>query len=240
MFTGPLALERVSSMSRSRMIGESAPPGSRPLSVFKLVCFLLVLLPVSVTASGESVRLLAFGNSLVAGFGLSTSDGFVVQLENTLRDRHFDVDVIDGGVSGDTTSGGLARIEWALADRIDAVILELGSNDALRGIDPAITRKNLDSILKILSDRNVPVLLAGMYAPRNLGVEYTESFDRIYPELAAIHDTVYYPFFLEGVAGKPALNQEDGIHPNAAGVEEIVQRLIPYVEMLLKRVESPP
>ncbi len=183
---------------------------------------------------------MAFGNSLVAGFGLSTSDGFVVQLENTLRNRQFDVDVIDGGVSGDTTSGGLARIEWALADRIDAVILELGSNDALRGIDPAITRKNLDSILKILSDRNVPVLLAGMYAPRNLGVEYTESFDRIYPELATIHDTVYYPFFLEGVAGIPALNQEDGIHPNAAGVEEIVQRLIPYVEMLLNRVESPP
>ena len=132
------------------------------------------------------------------------------------------VSVLNAGVSGDTTSGGLARLDWSIGDEIDAVILELGANDALRGVDPAIARDNLDKMLARLSERNLPVLLAGMYALRNWGDDYAEAFDSIYPDLSKKHGVVLYPFFLEGVAGKPELNQEDRIHPNRQGVDKLV------------------
>ena len=147
--------------------------------------------------------------------------------------------VINAGVSGDTTAGGLARLEWALADRPHAVIVALGANDALRAIDPEVSRSNLDRLLGALTERRLPVLLAGMLAPRNLGPDYGARFDAIYPEIAERHGAILHPFLLDGVATVAALNQADGIHPNAAGVEVIVERILPGVLCLVRRIESP-
>ncbi len=191
-------------------------------------------------AAQEPIGVLALGDSLTAGYGLAADEGFVAQLEAALRAEGRDVTVLDAGVSGDTTAGGLARLEWALAGGADAAIVELGANDALRGVDPAASRANLDAILTILADRGVPALLAGMAAPRNLGGRYVAAFDGMYPELAARHDAILYPFFLEGVAADPALNQADGIHPNAQGVAAIVAGILPDVLALLDRVEAGP
>lgn len=181
------------------------------------------------------IRLLALGDSLVAGFGLPERDGFTAQLQQALRARGLRVEVVNGGVSGDTTAGGLARLDWALADRPDLVLVELGANDALRGTDPAATRANLDAILKTLTQRGIPTLLAGMYAPRNLGRAYGDAFNSIYPDLAVQYGVPLYPFFLEGVALQPALNQEDGLHPNASGVARIVEAITPHVIELIER-----
>ena len=179
--------------------------------------------------AAEPVRLVALGDSLVAGFGLAPDDGFVPQLEAALRDRGYAVDVIDAGVSGDTTAGGLARLDWVLADAPDMVLVELGANDGLRGIDPGAAHANLSAILDRLAEEGVPTLLAGMYAPPNFGPAYVEAFNAIYPELAETYGVPLYPFFLDGVAADPALNQGDGIHPNEAGVREIVRRILPTV-----------
>jgi acyl-CoA thioesterase-1 len=184
------------------------------------------------------VKILAFGDSLTAGYGLAKEDGFAARLEAALRAKGIEAQVIDGGVSGDTTAGGRARLEWSLADAPDVAIVELGSNDALRGLDPAETKANLDWMLTRLAEAKVPVLLAGMLAPRNLGEDYTQAFDAIYPALARQHEVALYPFFLEGVAGEPSLNQEDGIHPNAAGVARIVERLLPAVLDLVEKAQS--
>ncbi len=186
-------------------------------------------------ASGPALRVLALGDSLTAGYGLAPADGFVAQLQRALDDAGLDAQVLDGGVSGDTTAGGLARLDWALADEPDAVILELGANDGLRGLDPAATRGNLDALLSRLKDAGRPVLLAGMLAPPNLGPEYGDAFNRIYPELSAKHGAALYPFFLEGVAAVPELNQADGIHPNASGVAVIVARMLPQVRALIEQ-----
>ena len=180
------------------------------------------------TGAGD-LRILMLGDSLTAGYGLASRDALPARLEATLRGRGLDVQVIDAGVSGDTTTGGLARLEWALADRPHAVIVALGANDALRAIDPAVARSNLDRLLAALAGRGLPVLLAGMLAPRNLGTDYAARFDAIYPELAERHDVHLYPFLLDGVATVAALNQADGLHPNAAGVEVIVERMLPSV-----------
>jgi acyl-CoA thioesterase-1 len=145
---------------------------------------------------------------------------------------------VNAGVSGDTTAGGLERLDWSVPDDTDAVILELGANDALRGLDPATTQRSLTTILDKLAARHIPVLLAGMKAPRNLGSDYTGKFDAIYPALAANHPVVFYPFFLEGVAADPHLNQGDGLHPTAAGVEVIVKNILPKVEELIARVRA--
>ena len=169
------------------------------------------------------------GDSLTAGYGLPQEQAFPARLEAALRARGLEVRVLDGGVSGDTTAGGLSRVGWALADRPTHVIVELGANDALRGIEPAVTRANLDGILSRLSAAGVGTLLAGMYAPPNWGREYEAEFRRIYPELALKHGAAFYPFFLDGVAAEPGLNQRDGIHPNARGVDVIVDRIMPYV-----------
>lgn len=177
--------------------------------------------------------MLLLGDSLTAGYGLPQDQAFPVRLETALRGRGLEVTVLDGGVSGDTTAGGLARVDWALADRPSHAVVELGANDALRGIDPATTRDNLDRLLSRLRQAGVKVLLAGMYAPPNWGKAYEEAFRRIYPDLARKHGFDLYPFFLDGVAADPTLNQTDGIHPNVAGVSVIVDRILPYVIRLL-------
>ena len=187
----------------------------------------------------ETLRILMLGDSLTAGYGLASRDGLPSRLEAALRARGLDVRVIDAGVSGDTTAGGLARLEWALADRPQAVIVALGANDALRAIDPAVARSNLDRLLTALGERGLPVLLAGMLAPRNLGPEYGARFDAIYPELAERHGALLYPFLLDGVATVAALNQADGLHPNEAGVEVIVERMLPSVLCLAARTGHP-
>ena len=191
------------------------------------------------TAAGAPVRLLALGDSLTAGYGLPPGQGFVPRLEAALRQRGHDVRVLDAGVSGDTTAGGLARLDWALAERPHAALVELGGNDGLRGLPPRDSRANLAAILDRLAARRIPALLAGMVAPPNLGTEYGREFLATFADLARERpEVVFYPFFLEGVAADPALNQPDGIHPNARGVEEVVRRILPAVEMLLARVSA--
>ncbi|WP_425450210.1 arylesterase [Virgifigura deserti] len=196
---------------------------------------LVPTLAAAAPAAADPVRILAFGDSLTAGFGLPQGDGFTAQLEAALAEAGVEAEVINGGVSGDTTAGGFARLDWALADDPDLVILELGANDGLRGLDPAETRANLDAILTRLREADVAVLLAGMLAPPNLGPEFGKAFNAIYPDLAEEHDVALFPFFLDGVATDPALNQPDGIHPNRGGVAVIVERILPH---LLPVIES--
>lgn len=180
-------------------------------------------------AAAQPLKILALGDSLTAGLGLPAGQGFAPQLQRALEESGVEAQVIDAGVSGDTTAGGLARIEWALADAPDLVILELGANDMLRGIDPAETRANLDAMLAQLRAAGARVLLAGMRAAPNLGRDYIAAFEAIYGDLAAKHEVPLYPFFLEGVATDPTLNLADGLHPNEAGVREIVRRILPHV-----------
>jgi acyl-CoA thioesterase-1 len=184
------------------------------------------------------VRIVVFGDSLVAGFQLKESDAFPAQLERALKARGHVVEVVNAGVSGDTTASGLERLAWTVPERTDAVIVELGANDALRGLDPARAKENLDKIVAALKARSAEVLLAGMLAPRNMGAEYTRAFDAIYPALAGKHGVLLYPFFLDGVALDGNLNLGDGMHPNARGVAEIVRRILPTVEELIARVRA--
>ena len=188
--------------------------------------------------SDNRVKIVALGDSLTAGLGLKTEATFPARLEQALIARGMAVEVINAGVSGDTTSGGLARLDWAVPDGTDAVILALGANDMLRGIDPKITREALTGIIQRLSDRHIAVLLAGMRAARNMGADYAGAFDAIFPELASRFDLVFYPFFLDGVAGERSLNQPDGIHPTEAGVQVIVARMLPTVEKLVTRIRQ--
>lgn len=189
-------------------------------------------------ASAEPIRLLVLGDSLAAGYGLPAEDGFTAQLQSALQAEGWDVVVQNGAVSGDTTAGGWSRLEWALGDGADAVIVELGANDMLRGLDPGSARANLAAILATLEERQIPALLAGMRAPQNLGASYVDAFEGMYPALAEEHGALLYPFFLEGVAGEPSLNQEDGIHPNRAGIARIVSDILPSVTALLEQVEA--
>jgi acyl-CoA thioesterase-1 len=184
------------------------------------------------------LRIVVLGDSLVAGFQLKASDAFPAQLERALKARGHQVDVINAGVSGDTTAAGLERLQWAVPDRTDAVIVELGANDALRGLDPAKARANLDKILTAVKAGGAEVLLAGMLAPRNLGEDYARKFDAIYPALAGKHGALLYPFFLDGVVLNPQLNLSDGMHPNSKGVAEITRRILPVVEELIVRVRA--
>lgn len=188
--------------------------------------------------SAKPVRIVAFGDSLTSGYGLRQSQAFPVQLQKALRARGHNVSVSNAGVAGDTTAAGLARFDWAIGDDVDAVILELGANDALRGIDPKVTRENLQKILALLNKRGIPVLLTGMRSPANWGDTYSDDFDAIFPDLAKEHTLVFYPFFLEGVVLNAKLNQKDGMHPNSKGVAEIVRQITPSVEELISRVEA--
>jgi len=194
-----------------------------------------LLLPVTVVAAEHSAeaRIVVLGDSLSAGYGLPAAEAFPAQLEQALRQSGQAVRVINAGVSGDTTAGGLARLDWALAERPQLVIVQLGANDALRGLDPEQARANLDAILTRLKREETQILLAGMRAPRNLGPAYYTKFDRIYSDLARKHQVALDPFFLEGVALRPELNQADGLHPNAQGVAMVVRRLLPQVRELL-------
>jgi acyl-CoA thioesterase-1 len=180
-------------------------------------------------ALAQPLRILALGDSLTAGYGLLPGQGFAPQLQKALSEKGIQAEVIDAGVSGDTTAGGLSRLDWALADNPDLVIVELGANDMLRGTDPAETRANLDAMLTRLKATKARVLLVGMRAAPNLGADYAAAFESIYRDLAAKYAVPLYPFFLEGVAADPKLNQPDGMHPNEAGVAEIVRRILPHV-----------
>lgn len=188
----------------------------------------------------EPIRLVAFGDSLTAGLGLPAKDAFPAKLQAALKAKGHDVVIENAGVSGDTTSAGLSRLDWSVPEGTQGVILELGANDALRGLDPSIAEKSLDAILARLKERKIPVLLAGMVAPPNLGGGYGERFNAIYPRLAAKYGVPLYPFFLDGVAGQAKLNQPDGIHPTAAGVDVIVERITPAVESWLAGLKSAP
>jgi acyl-CoA thioesterase-1 len=186
----------------------------------------------------EPLRIVALGDSLMAGYGLAEKEGFPAKLQAALRAKGHDVEVINAGVSGDTASGGLARLDWSVPKDAAAVILELGANDALRAVNPAETRKALDEALRRLRERKLEVLLAGMLAPPNMGADYSTAFDRIYPELAQKHGILLYPFFLDGVAAVEKLNQRDGIHPTAAGIDVIVERILPSVEKLIAQTRA--
>ena len=198
-----------------------------------LACGLAAALSNASSAAAAEARLLMLGDSITAGYGLALEDGLVAQLRRRLQADGIDTAVLDGGVSGDTAAGGLARLDWMLGDRPTHAVVALGGNDALRGLDPAATEASMAAILDRLAAEGVPALLAGMKAPRNLGGAYVDAFDSLYPRLAARYEVVFYPFLLDGVAGDPLLNQPDGIHPNARGAAEIAARLKPYVERLL-------
>jgi acyl-CoA thioesterase-1 len=201
-----------------------------------MTAWLMLVLVVTGSIAPAAARvpeILVLGDSLAAGFGLPSEESFPARLEARLRADGIDVRVRNSGVSGDTTSGGRARLDWVLADKPDLVILELGANDALRGIDPTIVRANLDAMIEKIAASGAKVLLAGMQAPSNWGEDYKEKFDRIYPELAKAHGVALYPFFLEGVAMRPELNQPDGIHPNGRGVAALVERIAPVVAPLI-------
>lgn len=203
-----------------------------------LAATLLAAAPAA-RADDDTITIVALGDSLTAGYLLGPDEGFPEQLEKALGEAgHDNVKVMNAGVSGDTTSGGLARLDWAVGPEADAVIVELGANDALRAIDPAVTRKNLGEIVSRLKERGLPVLLAGMLAPPNLGRDYGAAFNPIFAELAEREGLVFYPFFLEGVAGERTLNLGDGIHPTAQGVRIIVNGILPEVEELIARVEE--
>ena len=191
------------------------------------------------TPSGKtSLEVVAFGDSLSAGYGVGPGESFPEQLQKALRGKGYDVDVANAGVSGDTTTGGLARVEWSVPESTDLVIVELGANDALRGVSPEIAAKNLDSILQKLKTRGQAILLAGMIAPPNMGGQYAKAFDPIYPELSKKYGVPLYPFFLDGVAAKPGLNQDDAMHPNAKGVAIIVARMLTMVTEALDKIKA--
>lgn len=231
-----------------------APPGTTsarsPVQIGAFAAFFHCLLAVAMVAmicvapaaatdaaaaKAGPVRIVAFGDSLTAGFRLAPGDAFPVKLEKALRGRGIAVEIANAGVSGDTTAAGLARIDWAVPDGTEIVILELGANDALRGLDTAATRRNLESIIQRLKAKGATILLAGMVAPKNWGDDYANRFDAIFPELATAHGLTLYPFFLDGVALRSDLNLDDGLHPNARGVDEIVTRMTPVVEGLLSQ-----
>jgi len=187
------------------------------------------------TSRAEAMQktILAFGDSLTAGYGIPMEKSFPAQLEQRLKKQGYNVIVVNAGVSGDTTSGGVTRLEWTLRQRPDFVILELGANDMLRGLDPAVTRNNLRKMLAILKQKKIPVLLAGMKATPNLGPAFEDQYRKMYKALAEEYDAVYYPFFLDGVATQADLLQDDSLHPNAAGVAVIVDHVLPLVKKLL-------
>jgi acyl-CoA thioesterase I len=207
------------------------------LLVLTMVCAGFVL-PARGQTAQQPVKIVVLGDSLGAGFGLPAQAAFPARLGEALTKKGIVATIINAGVSGDTASGGLERLDWSVPEGTDAVILELGANDMLRGVDPAVTRQALDAILTRLSKRKIAVLLCGMRAAPNMGAAYVRAFDAIYPALASTHGVVFYPFFLAGVAADRTLNQPDGLHPTATGVDSIVARILPKVEELIARVKK--
>lgn len=220
------------------------PRQSQSLGFFSIYCaaagavmasFILSAQP----ASAKTLRLVALGDSLTAGYQLPPGDAFPAVLEKALKAKGYDVAIANAGVSGDTAAQGAARVDWSVPDGTDGVILELGANDALRGLPPEKAKESLEKILTRLQTRKIPVLIAGMYAPRSLGAEYYEKFDAIYPALAKAYNAELYPFFLDGVAGQAKLNLQDGVHPTGDGVRTIVEKMLPSVESFLRRIQTP-
>jgi acyl-CoA thioesterase-1 len=199
------------------------------------ICILLIVLLLALPAHAQTITMLALGDSLTAGLGLDAPQAYPAQLEAALKSKGHDVKVINAGVSGDTAAQGAARLDWSLSEEVRAVIIELGANDALRGLPPEQAEAALDDILTRLAAKKIPALLMGMRAPPNMGAGYGAAFEAIYTRLAEKHAVPLYPFFLDGVAAEPRLNQADGIHPNAEGVGVIVQRSLPAVEALIAR-----
>jgi acyl-CoA thioesterase-1 len=219
---------------QSRSYGNRAAPVQHIAAVLVTIACLFA----SALARAEPVKIVALGDSLTAGYGLPVADAFPTKLQAALKAKGVDASVANAGVSGDTASGGLERVDWSVPDGTDAVIVELGANDALRGLDPKLTEKALDAILTKLDQRHIPVLLAGMKAPPNMGADYAKAFDAIYPRLAAKHAVIVYSFFLDGVVADAKLNQGDGMHPTAAGVDIIVARILPSVEQLIAKARE--
>ena len=205
----------------------------RPYGI--LICVVNAWILFVTPALSETKTILVIGDSLTAGYGLAKTDSFPAQMERSLSKLGRDLRIINSGVSGDTSAGGRARLAWALAEKPDAVILELGANDGLRGLDPSKTEANLGAMIREIAKRKIPILLTGMRAPPNLGPEYEAEFNGLYRRLARRHKILLYPFFLEGIAAIPSLNQADAIHPNAEGVAEIVNRIRP---MILKLIDE--
>jgi acyl-CoA thioesterase-1 len=194
--------------------------------------------PAVAAPAERPAKIVALGDSLTAGLGLPASAAFPAKLEAALKAKGQAVEVVNAGASGDTASGGLARLDWSVPEGTDAVILELGANDMLRGVDPNVTRRALDETVRRLTERRIPVLLAGMRAIPNLGVDYVRGFEGIYSDIATKYDVLLYPFFLDGIAGEARFNQRDGLHPLASGVDVIVAGITPKVEELLTRVRN--
>jgi acyl-CoA thioesterase I len=222
---------------RVRSYGGFARPVQSAL-IIAAIC--TILTPAA--AQDRPLRIVALGDSITTGAGLRAHEALPVRLQAALKAKGIVAEVADAGVSGDTAANGLARLDWAVPDKTDGVIVALGANDMLRGINPAVTRKALDDILRRLGERRIPVLLAGMRAAPNLGADFGKSFESIYPELAAKYGVLLYPFLLDGVAADAKLNQGDGIHPTAAGVDRMVAGILPRVEELVGRIRqrSPP
>ena len=218
-------------------------PRFQPLALILTALSLSLALSPAVaaaqTAPKAATEIVALGDSLSAGFGVGPGESFPEQLQAALVAKGYAVTVANAGVSGDTTTGGLARLDWSVPDTADLVILELGANDALRGIAPAISERNFDAMLKRLKERRIPVLLAGMIAPPNMGPDYAAAFNPIYARLATAYGVSLYPFFLDGWAGEAALTQADGMHPNPKGVAVIVERILPAVTRELDALAKP-
>ncbi len=206
-------------------------PFKRLAHIAATLCFGLLVL--SGQAAADPYKIVGFGDSLMAGYGLDAGQGFPEQLESALRKAGHDVVIVNAGVSGDTTSGGLARLDWSIPDDTRMVILELGANDMLRGIEPQITKQNLNEMIERLQAKKIAVVLAGMLAAPNLGPDYQAAFDAIFPDLSTKYGIPLYPFFLDGVAGEPAYQLDDGMHPNAAGVQRMVDRVLPLIEPII-------
>ena len=198
-------------------------------SVLLIFCFFLS----SAFAKNDTLEILMLGDSLTAGYGLPPNLTIPKLLERKIKSDYPNISIINGGVSGDTSAGGLSRLDWLLGPSIKAIIIELGANDGLRGINPSTTYSNLDQIIRKSKEFGLQVILTGMLAPPNLGPAYGDEFNRIYPDLAQKYDLIFFPFFLDGVVANPELNQEDGIHPNKYGVEVIAEKLNPYLRKLI-------
>jgi acyl-CoA thioesterase I len=233
-------------LSMVRSYGTSARAVERRLAAFVHILVLMMALTAAgsaiaeVPAGGDAkpVKMVVLGDSLSAGLGLPAAAAFPARLQKALKDKDLAVDMVNAGVSGDTSSGGRDRLDWSVPEGTDAVIIELGANDALRGVDPVVTRAALSDILGRLKARRIAVLLCGMLAPPNYGHDYADRFNAIYPELAKSFDVPLYPFFLNGVAADAKLNQADGIHPTAEGVDIIVHNILPSVEALLGTIKE--
>lgn len=228
------------------MLAALSLPPTRRHALISTACAALAALFVPVLGTGPArsadakpIRIVALGDSLTAGYGLPNGQGFAPRLQAALRAEGLHVEVIDAGVSGDTTDQGLARLDWSVPADAQAVIVELGANDALRGLPPGDVRRNMDEIVGRLTARGQKVLVAGMLAPRNLGSDYVAAFDPVFPDIARKHGALLYPFFLDGVAMDPALVLSDGLHPSAKGVSVIVDRILPSVRALIAGVRPP-